>query len=122
MEFYEWRGFLFVALSPETSFENQLGALISEIADEPMEAYKWVHEESLVFDKKWKIFTDNFIKGFHTSGVHLKFHSAIEFEKFETIALDGMVSLLHRPGRNYFTVVNGCGYGQIGPCPFLMAK
>ena len=94
MEFYEWRGFLFVALSPETSFENQLGALISEIADEPMEAYKWVHEESLASDAKWKIYTDNSVEGFHTPGIHPKFHSAI--------ALDEMVKMTASPRKELF--------------------
>ena len=102
VELYEWRGLLFTSLSPEMPLEDQLGALVSEIEDEPIERYKWVHEERLVFDANWKIYTDNFVEGYHIPGIHPKFHSAIEFEKFETIALEGMVKMTAPPREELF--------------------
>ena len=102
VELYEWRGLLFASLSPEMPLEDQLGALVSEIEDEPIERYKWVHEERLVFDANWKIYTDNFVEGYHIPGIHPKFHSAIEFEKFETIALEGMVKMTAPPREELF--------------------
>ena len=70
VEWRIWRGLLFVAIAPERSLEDQLGALIAEIADEPIETYRWVHEECLVFDANWKIYTDNFVEGYHIPGIH----------------------------------------------------
>ena len=82
VELHEWRGLLFVALSPETSLNEQLGDLIRELSDEPIETYDWVREERLVFDSNWKIYTDNFVEGYHIPGIHPTFHCAIEFEEF----------------------------------------
>ena len=93
VEVHEWRGLLFVALSPETSLNEQLGALIRELSDEPIETYDWMGEERLVLDSKWKTYTDNFVERYHIPGIHPIFHSAIEFEEFETIALDNMVRM-----------------------------
>ncbi|WP_198670438.1 aromatic ring-hydroxylating dioxygenase subunit alpha [Oceanicella sp. SM1341] len=98
-----WRGLLFVALAPSGPFEAQLGALADEIADEPVESYRWMREERLVFDANWKLYTDNFVEGYHIPGIHPEFHRAIEFERFETVALEGMVrmSAPPRPGLFY---------------------
>ena len=60
-----WRGLLFLAIDPVETLERQLGALPPEIADEPLERYAWAHEERLVFDANWKIYTDNFVEGYH---------------------------------------------------------
>ena len=55
VEWQVWRGLLFVAIAPERRLEDQLGALVNEIAEEPIERYGWVHEERLAFDANWKI-------------------------------------------------------------------
>ena len=97
-----WRGLLFLAIDPVETLERQLGALPPEIADEPIERYAWAHEERLVFDANWKIYTDNFVEGYHIPGIHPAFHSAIEFEAFETVALDGMVRMSAPPKQGLF--------------------
>ena len=102
VELHEWRGLLFVALSPETSLNEQLGDLIRELSDEPIETYDWVREERLVFDSNWKIYTDNFVEGYHIPGIHPTFHCAIEFEEFETIALDNIVKMTAPPKDDLF--------------------
>ncbi|HET7410814.1 MAG TPA: aromatic ring-hydroxylating dioxygenase subunit alpha [Paracoccaceae bacterium] len=102
VEFRTWRGLLFVAIAPAAPLEAQLGAVIDEIADEPIERYAWVREERLVFDANWKIYTDNFVEGYHIPGIHPAFHRAIEFERFETVALDGMVRMSAPPRDGLF--------------------
>ena len=102
VEFAIWRGLLFVAIDPGISLEAQLGALVDEIAQEPMETYTWMHEERLIFDANWKIYTDNFVEGYHIPGIHPAFHQAIEFESFETVALDGMVRMTAPPKDGLF--------------------
>jgi choline monooxygenase len=97
-----WRGLLFVAIDPDRTLEAQLGALIPEIADEPIETYFAAREERLVFDASWKIYTDNFVEGYHIPGIHPAFHRAIEFEAFETVALDGMVRMTAPPREGLF--------------------
>jgi len=88
-----WRGLLFVALEPETGLEAQLGALPAEIADHPLEDFTAV--ESLRFEMaaNWKTYTDNFVEGYHIPGIHPGFLRTIDFEAFETLALDGMVRM-----------------------------
>ncbi|MFD0858219.1 aromatic ring-hydroxylating oxygenase subunit alpha [Roseovarius aquimarinus] len=102
IEWHVWRGLLFVAIAPEQSFETQLGDLGAELADEPIENYAWVHEERLVFDANWKIYTDNFVEGYHIPGIHPEFHRAIEFDAFETVARDGMVRMTAPPREGLF--------------------
>ena len=97
-----WRGLLFVAIAPSSSLEAQLGGLIKEIADEPVESYTWMQEERLVFDANWKIYTDNFVEGYHIPGIHPAFHQAIEFDRFETVALDQMVRMTAPPREGLF--------------------
>ncbi len=102
VEWHIWRGLLFVAIDPEMPFEEQLGATEAELAPEPMESYQWVHEERLIFDANWKIYTDNFVEGYHIPGIHPAFHRAIEFEAFETVALDGLVRMSAPPREGLF--------------------
>jgi choline monooxygenase len=97
-----WRGLLFVAIEPATTLAAQLGDLIPEIADEPIESYAAAREERLVFDANWKIYTDNFVEGYHIPGIHPAFHRAIEFEAFETVALDGLVRMTAPPRAGLF--------------------
>lgn len=97
-----WRGLLFVAIDPAETLASQLGALTPEISAEPIESYAWVHEERLIFDANWKIYTDNFVEGYHIPGIHPAFHQAIEFEAFETLALDNMVKMSAPPKDGLF--------------------
>ena len=56
----------------------------------------------MVFDANWKIYTDNFVEGYHIPGIHPAFHSAIEFDRFETTAHDGMVRMTAPPREGLF--------------------
>lgn len=102
VEWQVWRGLLFVAIDPTDTLGAQLGALEPELADVPIESYTWVHEERLLFDANWKIYTDNFVEGYHIPGIHPAFHHAIDFEAFETVALDGMVRMSAPPKDGLF--------------------
>lgn len=88
-----WRGLLFVAIDPAEGLEVQLGALIGEMADVPMETYTATHVERFRFSSNWKIYTDNFVEGYHIPGIHPGFIKVIDFDRFETIACDGMVRM-----------------------------
>jgi choline monooxygenase len=92
-----WRGLVFVAVDPLESLAEQLGELIAELADEPLETYSLHREERMVFDANWKIYVDNFIEGYHIPGIHPDFFRAIEFDKFETTARDGYVHMTAPP-------------------------
>ena len=60
----EWRGLVFVAFAPEQEAGGRPPGLIAELAHEPIETYRAVREERLVFDANWKIYTDNFVEGY----------------------------------------------------------
>lgn len=102
IELHDWRGLLFAAIAPARSFEAQLGDVAGELQGEPLESFQWVHEERLTFDANWKIYTDNFVEGYHIPGIHPAFHRAIEFDAFETTAHDGMVRMTAPPRDGLF--------------------
>jgi choline monooxygenase len=98
----EWRGLAFAAIAPKGSLETQLGELVSELAGEPIETYRHYRTERLEFDANWKTYTDNFVEGYHIPGIHPNFFAAIDFERFETIALDGLVRMTAPPREGLF--------------------
>ena len=98
----EWRGLVFIAVAPERDLEAQLGDLIPELADEPIETYQAVREERMVFDANWKIYTDNFVEGYHIPGIHPSFYAAIDFKQFKTTAHEGFVRMTAPPREGLF--------------------
>ncbi len=89
-----WRGLLFVAIAPEAPLQQQLGALPDEVAGRPaLEDLAALAEERFVIDCNWKIYTDNFVEGYHVPAIHPAFRRQIDFEAFETVALDGLVRM-----------------------------
>jgi len=98
----EWRGLLFIAIDPSITLEEQLGDLIAELRDEPIETYQVVSVERLSFDANWKIYTDNFVEGYHIPGIHPNFFAAIDFEEFKTTAHNGLVRMTAPPREGLF--------------------
>jgi choline monooxygenase len=98
----EWRGLVFASIKPERDLEDQLGELMAELADEPIESYTAVREERLVFDANWKIYTDNFVEGYHIPGIHPTFFAAIDFEEFKTTAHQGFIRMTAPPREGLF--------------------
>lgn len=98
-----WRGLLFVAIDPAEPLDDQLAATVPELAGEPLETFHHDRTERLVFDANWKVYTDNFVEGYHIPGIHPAFFQAIEFEEFETTALANLVRMTAppRPGLFY---------------------
>lgn len=88
-----WRGLVFVSVDPEMTLSVQLGETAAELDDVALETFLNTDCATLEFDANWKIYTDNFVEGYHIPGIHPAFFEAIEFEQFETVALDGMVKM-----------------------------
>ncbi|MGE0210166.1 MAG: aromatic ring-hydroxylating dioxygenase subunit alpha [Parvibaculaceae bacterium] len=97
-----WRGLLFAAIHPRQPLVKQLGALVEELDEEPIETYAHYREERMVFGANWKTYTDNFVEGYHIPGIHPAFFSAIDFEKFSTVALEGFVRMTAPPRDGLF--------------------
>ena len=103
-----WRGLVFVACEPGVPLQEQLGATVDQLNDEPLENYKCLHSERMVFDANWKVYTDNFVEGYHIPGIHPGFFAAINFDQFETTALDGLVRMTAPSKADLF--YRGCWY------------
>ena len=88
-----WRGLVFACLESGAALTHQLGGLLGEIEKDPIEEYHWAERRTLVFDANWKIYTDNFVEGYHIPGIHPEFFKAIDFEQFETTAGDNLVRM-----------------------------
>ncbi len=98
----EWRGLLFAAIRPQQGLEEQLSDLVKELEDEPIESYQPLRSERMQFNANWKIYTDNFVEGYHIPGIHPAFHAAIDFEQFSTTAHDGLVRMTAPPREGLF--------------------
>lgn len=98
----EWRGLLFAAIDPVEPLEAQLGDLPAELGDEPLETYAATDAASVSFDANWKVYTDNFVEGYHIPGTHPAFHAAIDFDAFETTAHQGFVKMTAPPKDGLF--------------------
>lgn len=98
----EWRGLLFCALDPVESLLDQLGDLPGELADEPLETYLPTDTARVSFDANWKVYTDNFVEGYHIPGTHPSFFAAIDFDAFQTTAHRGFVKMTAPPKDGLF--------------------
>ena len=98
----EWRGLLFVAIEPVEPLLANLGDTVSVLADEPIETFQAYRTERLVFDANWKIYVDNFVEGYHIPGIHPSFFAAIDFEKFEAVAMDNVIKMTAPPRSDLF--------------------
>lgn len=97
-----WRGLLFAAVDPVESLMDQLGDLPAELADEPMESYTAQGSASVTFNANWKVYTDNFVEGYHIPGTHPSFFAAIRFDEFQTTAHKGYVRMTAPPREGLF--------------------
>ncbi len=97
-----WRGLVFVSLDPIEKLADQLGDLVAELSDEPIETYQPVATDRVEFDANWKIYTDNFVEGYHIPGTHPSFFAAIDFEQFKTTAHRGFVRMTAPPRDGLF--------------------
>jgi choline monooxygenase len=98
----EWRGLLFAALDPLESLIDQLGELPAELEGEPMETYAATDSAKVSFEANWKVYTDNFVEGYHIPGTHPSFYAAIDFDAFETTAHKGFVRMTAPPKEGLF--------------------
>jgi choline monooxygenase len=98
----DWRGLLFAALDPAESLAEQLGDLPAELAAEPLESYRATDSATVGFDANWKVYTDNFVEGYHIPGTHPAFFAAIDFDAFETTAHRGYVRMTAPPREGLF--------------------
>lgn len=80
-----WRGFVFVNLAKDpVPLVEGLGDLAREAAPYPLEEFRFVGEETFEMDCNWKVYTDNYVEGYHIPGIHPAFNAVIDFEKFTT--------------------------------------
>lgn len=80
-----WRGFVFANLADDpVPLLEGLGDLAREAEPYPLEDYRFVGEETFEMDCNWKVYTDNYVEGYHIPGIHPAFNAVIDFEKFTT--------------------------------------
>jgi choline monooxygenase len=89
----QWRGLVFIAIDPAADLVDQLGDLPAELADDPIETYLPVEQHRFDARTNWKTYTDNFVEGYHIPGIHPGFMKTIDFARFETVALNGLVRM-----------------------------
>ena len=90
----EWRGHLFVNLSetPEP-LEQALGDMPGLIAKRPLERCTLADSWFLDFDANWKVYTENYVEGYHVPSVHPQFDAELESGTFTTTAYNRCIAM-----------------------------
>jgi choline monooxygenase len=66
-----WRGMVFVCLDPDVApLHEWLGAFPGEVADVPLESYRFHSRSVRNVACNWKTYGDNFMEGYHLPTVH----------------------------------------------------
>ena len=66
-----WRGMVFVCLNPDIApLHEWLGKFPDEVAEYPLEEYRFHSRSSRVVRCNWKTYGDNFMEGYHLPTVH----------------------------------------------------
>ena len=85
----EWRGLLFVNLSPSPPpLEGWLGGFAAEAASFEMERFRLTHDCSHVVHANWKTYADNYGEGYHLPLVHPELSRQVDFRRYRVDAHD----------------------------------
>lgn len=98
----QWRNLVFICIEPHQLLLEQLGDTEGALDDVLIEGFQCVDEHRVEFGANWKVYTDNFVEGYHIPGIHPEFYAAIDFEKFSTTADNGLVSMSAPTKENLF--------------------
>ena len=98
----QWRNLVFVSINPDQTLAEQLGGTMSALADVEIDQYYLEAEHRVTFDANWKVYTDNFVEGYHIPGIHPEFFACIDFEQFHTEAREGLVEMHAPPKEGLF--------------------
>ena len=98
----EWRNLVFVAINPDQTLVKQLSETVSTLAHVEFDQYRFDAEHRVSFTANWKVYTDNFVEGYHIPGIHPEFYASIDFEQFRTEARDGLVEMSAPPKKDLF--------------------
>jgi choline monooxygenase len=90
----DWRGHVFVHLgdNPEP-LESALTDLPDLVGDRPLERCELFDSWYVDFDANWKVYTENYVEGYHVPSVHLAFDAELESGTFVTRAHNKTVTM-----------------------------
>jgi choline monooxygenase len=101
----EWRGILFVCLSPEAQpLKEWLGGFPSALSEVPLETYSFYKRTSRTVRCNWKTYADNFLEGYHLPTVHPRMTRDGEAGSYSVELTEDQRWNIHRmPGRGEST-------------------
>jgi choline monooxygenase len=97
----EWRGLVFVSISPEQSLAEQLGDLPATLADTPLESFCEVSSETIRAPLNWKIYLDQFNEYYHVPSVHRP-TQGLGLERYTALPAHNMACMLAPPGSAFY--------------------
>lgn len=90
----DWRGHLFVNLAQDPEpLEAALADLPGLIGSRPLERCRLADSWHLDFDANWKVYTENYVEGYHVPSVHPAFDAELERGSFTTTAYRRSVAM-----------------------------
>jgi len=90
----EWRGHLFVNLAEEPEpLHEALRDLPGLVGNKPLERCRLADSWHLDFDANWKVYTENYVEGYHVPSVHPAFDAELEPGTFSTAAYERSIAM-----------------------------
>lgn len=81
-----WRGLLFAAIDPETSFERLIAPIEQRVGWMPIAAARLDASRSrdYLVAANWALYCENYLEGFHIPYVHPSLNDALDFSRYRT--------------------------------------
>ena len=102
-----WKNFIFVSLDNKFNIDSILGDIETRIPNFPFNHLKYDHSNSQewIINAHWALYCENYLEGFHVPYIHEGLSKEIDFNKYETILLEGGV-LQIAYGKNNTSILN----------------
>jgi choline monooxygenase len=96
----EWQGLVFIAVSAAApAFDEMFAGIAGRIDPVDLSAMAFHTRITYEVHCNWKVYTDNFLEGYHLPHVHPGLSKVLDYRQYDT-ELDRWWSLQHSPLRN----------------------
>lgn len=97
---HEWQGLVFVAVDSRTpDFDEVYGGITARVQPANLAAMKFLRRANYDMDCNWKVYTENYLEGYHLPHVHPSLSRVLNYRDYKT-ELSPWCSLQTSPLRN----------------------
>ncbi|MGH8151776.1 MAG: aromatic ring-hydroxylating oxygenase subunit alpha [Rhodanobacteraceae bacterium] len=92
----EWRGLVFVALAPRTSFAETIEGIDARLGDRSIDRYRFHQHYAYDIACNWKVYVDNYLEGYHVPHIHPELNRMLDYRDY-VVDTSRWHSLQHSP-------------------------